>query len=266
MSKTSAVAVKASNTAVALATEFEEFAGVGMEEVGSEDLAVPFLRILAQLSPQVNKRDGAYVQGAEAGMVFNTVLNEAYSGEEGILVVPCFYNRRYVEWKPRAAGGGLVASYEANDPIKDTTQKNDRGEDVLPNGNLLSNTAQFFVLLLHPTQGPQRCLITMTSTQLKKAKAWNMNLNSYTAMGKNGLYTLPMASHVYRLRTVPERNDKGDWFGWLISRERALDIQTEGHIFRMGIEFAKSVRAGEVKVKEDVDHHDAAPSVKNDVM
>ena len=114
MSKTSAVAVKASNTAVALATEFEEFAGVGMEEVGSEDLAVPFLRILAQLSPQVNKRDGAYVQGAEAGMVFNTVLNEAYSGEEGILVVPCFYNRRYVEWKPRAAGGGLVASYEAN--------------------------------------------------------------------------------------------------------------------------------------------------------
>ena len=131
---------------------------------------------------------------------------------------------------------------------------------------LLSNTAQFFVLLLHPTQGPQRCLITMTSTQLKKAKAWNMNLNSYTAMGKNGLYTLPMASHVYRLRTVPERNDKGDWFGWLISRERALDMQTEGHIFRMGIEFAKSVRAGEVKVKEDIDHHDAAPSVKNDVM
>lgn len=267
MTKSTAVATKATTgTAVATLSEFEEFAGIGMEDMGTEDLAVPFLRILAQLSPQVNKRDGAYVNGAEAGMIYNTVMNEAYDGEEGILVVPCYYNRRYVEWKPRAAGGGLVASYDANDPIKDTTQKNDRGEDILPNGNILSNTAQFFVLFLHPTQGPQRCLITMTSTQLKKAKAWNMNLNSFTAMGERGLFTLPLASHVYRLKTVPERNDKGDWFGWLISRERAVDFKgAEAGVFRMGIEFAKSVRAGEVKVKEEADHpHGQSTSVSPD--
>ena len=51
----------------------EEFAGEGLEEVTAEDLAIPFLRVLAQLSPQVNKRDGAYVDGAEAGMIYNTV-------------------------------------------------------------------------------------------------------------------------------------------------------------------------------------------------
>ena len=45
---------------------FEELAGAGFSEVSTEDLAIPFLRILAQLSPQVNKREGAYVEGAEA--------------------------------------------------------------------------------------------------------------------------------------------------------------------------------------------------------
>jgi hypothetical protein len=92
-------------------TVLEEFAGEGLEEVTAEDLAIPFLRVLAQLSPQVNKRDGAYVEGAEAGMIYNTVANEAYDGEKGILVVPCHYNRRFVEWQPRSSGGGFVGSY-----------------------------------------------------------------------------------------------------------------------------------------------------------
>ena len=76
------VAVK-ENSALAVYEGFEEFNGVGFSEVTTEDLAIPFLRVLAQLSPQVNKRDGAYIEGAEAGMIYNTVMNEVYDGEEG---------------------------------------------------------------------------------------------------------------------------------------------------------------------------------------
>ena len=83
MSK-NAVAVKAEeSTALAIPSELEQFAGLGMDQVRTEDMSIPFLRILAQLSPQVNKRDGAYVDGAEAGMIYNTVENVAYDGEEG---------------------------------------------------------------------------------------------------------------------------------------------------------------------------------------
>jgi len=94
-------------TALAVA-QFEDLGGLGFEETSSEDMAIPFLRILAQLSPQVNKRDGAYVEGAEAGMIFNTVANKAYDGEKGIAVVPCYYNRRYVEWAPRKRAVGIM--------------------------------------------------------------------------------------------------------------------------------------------------------------
>lgn len=246
-----AVTVKQETGVAVYREEFEKFAGMGMDEVHAEDMSVPFLRILAQLSPQVNKRDGAYVEGAEAGMIYNTVANEVYDGEKGILVVPCYYNRRYVEWKPREKGGGYVNSYEPDDKIVHTTYRDDRGNDVLPNGNLLSNTAQFFVLLLSEDGTPSRCLITMTSTQLKKARKWVTQMQSRTAVGKNGIFVLPMMSQVYRLRTVEERNDKGSWFGWEVSHERTVNLDTERMLFDMGVAFATSVRAGEVKVKED---------------
>ena len=35
-------------------TQFESFEGTGFEEVTTEDLAIPFIRVLAQLSPHVN--------------------------------------------------------------------------------------------------------------------------------------------------------------------------------------------------------------------
>jgi hypothetical protein len=232
---------------------FEELAGAGFSEVSTEDLAIPFLRILAQLSPQVNKREGAYVEGAEAGMIFNTVLNDVYDGVTGIQVIPCHYNRRMVEWKQRDQGGGYVDSYQPDDPYCKTATRDERGQDVLPNGNILTNTAQFFVLLLHPELGPQRALITMSSTQLKKSRKWLSQMQSLTAKGQNGVFVLPMMSQVYNLTTVAESNDKGSWFGWEVSRERQLDLDNENDLFDMAVAFAQSVKAGEVKVKQEQD-------------
>jgi len=256
----SAVAVLDSNV-------FEEFANAGMEDISAEDMSIPFLRILAQLSPQVNKRDGAYVDGAEAGMIYNTVANEAYSGEQGVTVIPCYYSRRYVEWKPREKGGGYVSSYAADDPIVSKVHRDDRGNDILPNGNLLTNTAQFFVLMVHEELGPQRCLITMSSTQLKKARKWLTQMQSLQARGKNGMFTLPMMSQKYTLRTVEERNDKGSWFGWDVVRQGPLDMTDERYLFEMGLDFAKSVKAGEVKVKDEArgDETGASRPLNDDV-
>ena len=273
MAKGNEVALKATDNVVALqaSTGFESFVGLGVEELTTQDMAIPFLRILAQLSPQVNKRDGAYVKDAEPGMIYNTVANEVYSGEQGITVIPCRYSMRQVEWKPREKGGGYVNSYHGEDPITKTTRKDDRGQDVLPNGNLLTRTAQWFVLLLHPENGPQRCLITMSSTQLKKSRNWVTMTQSVMGRNKNGSFVMPIMSQFYTLRTTEERNDKGSWFGWDIARIGQLDIGTEengwqgkdSELLQMGVTFSKAVASGDVKVKEDnMDSHesdDAAP-------
>ena len=238
---------------------FEEMSGLGFAETTTQDMSIPFLRILGAQSPQVDESDGAYVEGAKGGMLYNTVTNTVTSGKEGMLVVPCYYNRRYVEWKPRTEGGGYVASYLPDDPIVATATRNDKNEEVLPNGNLLTNTAQHFVMLVEGDQY-SRCLITMSSTQLKKSRRWLSQMNAMTAMGKNGPYTLPMMSQFYTLTTVPEQNDLGKWYGWAIARERQLDLSNdfEKSLFENAVAFAKSVEAGEVEAKEVAP--DTAPS------
>ena len=53
------VAMKKEN-AVAV-NMFEADADKGSQNMTQEDLALPFLKVLGQLSPEVNKRDGKYV-------------------------------------------------------------------------------------------------------------------------------------------------------------------------------------------------------------
>ena len=83
----------------ALATfDMEADAQQGTQNISQEDLALPFLKILGQLSPEVNKRDGKYVEGAEPGKIINTVTNELF---DKISVVPCHYKRQYIETAQR---------------------------------------------------------------------------------------------------------------------------------------------------------------------
>ena len=47
-----------------------------------DDLALPFVRILGQLSPQVTMGDAKYIESAKPGMIYNTVTSELYDGKK----------------------------------------------------------------------------------------------------------------------------------------------------------------------------------------
>ena len=141
-------------------------------DISQKDLALPFLKILAQLSPEVNKRDGKYVEGAEAGMIYNSVTGELYNGTEGINVIPCFYKLEYLEWKDRGEGlGAPVAIYDSSSDIMSKTKPDANYKDRLPNGNYIEKTASHFVIILGDS--PSTALISMKSTQLKISRKWN---------------------------------------------------------------------------------------------
>ena len=116
-----------------------------------EDQALPFLKILSQLSPECNKRDAKYVKGAEPGMIINTVTNEIFDGDKGIDVLPVYYKRQYIEWRDRGdSGGAPVKIYEAGDDLPQTTR--DKGnKDRLANGNYLETTASHYVITVSYT-------------------------------------------------------------------------------------------------------------------
>ena len=177
---------------------FEADADKGTQNISQEDLALPFLKVLGQLSPEVNKTHGKYVEGAEPGKIINTVTNELYSN---INVVPVFYKRKYIEWQDRGTSTGApVAIHESDSDIISQTTRGKDYKDRLPNGNYLENTADHFVILLGDS--PQTALISMKATQLKVSRKWNSMMMGIKMQGKNGLFTPPTYSHIYSLKPV----------------------------------------------------------------
>ena len=229
----------------ALATfDMEADAAQGAQNISQEDLALPFLKILGQLSPEVNKRDGKYVEGADPGKIINTVTNAFY---DSIEVVPCHYKRQYIEWADRGTSTGApVAIHEADSDIVSQTTRGKDYKDRLPNGNYLDNTANHFVLVLG--DNPESALISMKSTQLKVSRKWNSMMMGIKMQGKNGLFTPPTYSHIYKLKTVQMSNDKGTWFGWDVSKVGPV---SDRGVYDIAKNFAERVGKGEVEAKPE---------------
>jgi hypothetical protein len=231
---------------------FEADANQGAQNISQEDLALPFLKILGQLSPEVNKRDGKYVEGAEPGKIINTVTNELF---DDIDVIPCHYKRQYIEWQDRGTSSGApVAIHEADSDIVSTTTRDKGYKDRLPNGNYLENTANHFVLLCG--KNPQTALLSMKSTQLKVSRKWNSMMMGIKMQGKNGLFTPPTYSHIYNLKTVQMSNDKGTWFGWDVSKKGPVEQQD---LYGMAKNFALSVGKGETQPKYGTEDKEETP-------
>ena len=58
----------------ALATlDFVADSGMGLDNIDKADLALPFLKLLQSMSDETKKKHAKYVEGAEAGMFYNTV-------------------------------------------------------------------------------------------------------------------------------------------------------------------------------------------------
>ena len=229
---------------------FEADANKGSQNISQEDLALPFLKILGQLSPEVNKRDGKYVEGAEPGKIINTVTNQLY---DSVNVVPVFYKRQYIEWQDRGTSSGApVAIHEAGSDLINQTKRAASYKDRLPNGNYLENTANHFVLQLG--DNPQTALISMKSTQLKVSRKWNSMMLGIKMQGKNGLFTPPTYSHIYTLSTVQMSNDKGTWFGWDVAKVGPV---TDKSTYEMAKSFAESVGKGEVQAKHGSEENES---------
>ena len=227
------------------ANMFEDDAAKGLGAIGQEDLALPFLKILGQLSPEVNKRDGKYVEGAEPGMIYNSVSGELFDGVKGIDVIPCFYKLEYIEWKDRGEGlGAPVAIYDSSSDIMSKTTPDANYKDRLPNGNYIEKTASHFVIVAGDS--PSTALISMKSTQLKISRKWNSMMSGIKMKGANGMFTPASFSHIYKLKTTQMSNDKGTWFGWEVSKVGPV---TDKGLYDQAKGFSDSISKGSVKAK-----------------
>ena len=219
MSKEKEVVVteKMNEIAVFDASLFEADAGKGMEGMGQDDLALPFLKVLSGNDPILDENEEA-----RKGDIYNTVTGEVFKGKDGLRVIPCAYQRRFLQWAPRGSGTGApTAIYTPAETRPLTVRSSEDNKDYVDDGSgeYIEETHQHFVLLVGDDGPTETALISMKSTQLKKSRKWNSMMASRTMKGSNGSFTPPRFSHIYHLKTVSEENSKGSWHGWEMSCE-----------------------------------------------
>jgi len=227
--------------------DLEQFADAGFDNVDSKSLALPFLKVLGQLSPQVTQGDSQFNPEARPGMIYNTVTDELYDGAGGITVIPCYYKLEYIEWRDREKGAvAPVNVYSSGSDIMTKTTRGDDGKDRLENGNYIEETASHYVMIVQEDKS-STAMITMKSTQRKKSKKWNsmmMSLRQKRKDGKGFFRPAPFTQQ-YTIKTVLEKNNLGSWYGWEI--EHTGTVGSEDTI-KAAFEFYESCKKGAVRV------------------
>ena len=226
----------------ALATlNFEEHAGKGLENIDKDDLALPFLKLLQSGSYETKKKHAKYVDGAAAGMFYNTVTKKLYDGEKGINVIPCFYKMTYPEWAPFDKSEGRPVHPDRGPEVMAQTTKSGT-KDVLANGNEIIKTANHFVIILGDR--PEKALMSLKTTQLKTSRGWNslMDNEVIVQQGTGKSIPAPAFSRIYHVKSV-ENSGNFTWHGMTVSLVKPVD---NAEIFSMAVEFNAALQKSNI--------------------
>lgn len=191
-----------------------------------EDNIVPLAYVLQSNSPQLDRSDAAKYIGkaAKAGDIWfrGTKIHvdaDTDVEDSGITVVPCHFSKSWLEWRPDR--GGFAGRHAARP--KDAVLREEKGEDGsprqvwrLPSGNSVVETREHVVLVIGaPFTRPTPFVVPMKSTDHTASREWMGLMNAKTIPGTDK--TAPSFGYVYRMRTIPKKNDKGSWYGWQVT-------------------------------------------------
>jgi hypothetical protein len=244
MANTNAMTKK--NSAGALATiNLRGDSGRGSEEIKSDDMSTPILKILHQLSPECNKSNAKYVEGSQPGMIYAKGLGTLIDGNEGVEVIVAHVQTRFPEWQEM--GDTAAPPVATHLSIPDDAVEERNGKYRLSNGNYLEKTAYFYVIVLG--EEPRPAVITMRSSNLTPARELNQLIKNLRFKDDKGVYNPAAYAAVYNLKTVGKTAGSKSWHVYKPTMARALDVskKEDADLYLMAQEFQKSVSKGAAK-------------------
>ncbi len=187
----------------------------GFEGASASSYAMPFLRILQKLSPEVDKTENAFVKGADPGDIYHTISKDVF---EEVNIIPLQYRDTYIEWIPRSKGGGFVQEYDALDQMTKEVLSGctkEENKNMLPNGNEFKLHSNYYCAFETEDGEWEPVMISMSSSQLKTSRIWLSTMRRMVLEVNGESYrNVNIRSFQWTLGTEMLENDKGKWFGW----------------------------------------------------
>ena len=183
----------------------------GFEGVNLDTMAIPFIKILQKLSPELDAKDDKYIEGAKEGMLFNTVSQRLY--ETPLRFVVGKFEHLFIEYLPKR--GGFVNAWAPEAVAKLPLQwvTNDEGAKKLlhpETRNVFVETYSYYCLL-PDFMDDEVVILSFYSTALKEARRLNRLLFT-TNVPHSNCKAMPYFM-IWNFELKDMKNDQGSWYG-----------------------------------------------------
>jgi hypothetical protein len=218
----------------------------GQEGVGVDDVTIPRIGILQDLSPQIKKTKPEYIEGAEAGLLFNNITSQVYG--KSIVIIPVIFRKEWIIWRDRDSGGGFRGAYASESEAAEAMSKL---EDAAMCE--VKDTGQHFVLIVdssctHENQLIEEAVISLSGGTMAASR----QLNSLAKIAGGDRF-----SRAYRAEAVLVDGAKGEYYS---IKFHPLGYVSE-NLYKAGETMYEAIKAG----SKDVSRSDGADKVKEAV-
>jgi hypothetical protein len=174
------------------------------------DSVVPFLDVCASTqNPQLNPKHEKYIAGIVLGDIMIKGGTPPFvSGQKGLLVQPCAFDKAWVEWVPRIKGGGFVTRYSErpSTAVERPSPENPARTRIYnpANGNEIIETRYHYVRL----ENGQPYVMAFKSTGHTVSREWTQQMK---------LLGDAAWAHRYRVTTKLKVRGQQEWYIFAIT-------------------------------------------------
>lgn len=213
--ETTAVAEKKDQLPAAMMGDMADMDGAGFEDTTADDYAIPYLSIAQGMSKAMKKGGEAFIEGLSLGDIYDPVSGEI---NETVDLIPLHRQRFHVEWDDRK----FIDRHPLADAILETCTRNEKGQDVLPNGNTIVDTVYMYALVMGEGVN-SAVVISFARSSMKVYKKLMARANKLRLEGPKGKFQAPLHSHIYTVSTALETSNNGDdYYNWKVVGAPAL--------------------------------------------
>lgn len=259
--KTTAVTVPPATSGSVVPYDYSRDAGMGQAGTTNADFAVPFIKLLQALSPEVAD-PSRKLDGATPGLFLNTATKATIGTVD---FVPCATKHQFVEWVPGMTTGAPVGKHDPESDVVREALLANGGRSAVKDaegkwvpikskrtGNHLVDTFYIFALVLEG-QGFYPAVLSFSKTKIGPYQKFRSTLRQQEIVAGIVPNTMPLFYTAARMTSTPAQNPSGKpYFNVQVALRGGTIAQSlvapDSAVYKAAREFCRQAEAGTVVV------------------